>query len=64
MFYERISNLNDIIEKNSPIIITTIEAVMQKMIPKKELYKNLLTLKLGEEISIDNLKKTLVLLRI
>ena len=64
ILHERISNLNDIMENKVPIIITTIEAVMQKMIPKKDLYKNLLTLKLGDEISIDKLKEILVFLRL
>ena len=43
-------------ENRVPIIITTIEAVMQKKISKKDLYKNLVTLKIGDEISIDKLK--------
>ena len=60
VLHERISNLNDIMEGNAPIIITTIEAVMQKMIPKKDLYKNLITLKVGEEISIEKVKEILV----
>ena len=60
VFHERISNLNDIMEKKVPIIITTIEAAMQKMISKKDLYKNLITLKIGDEISIDKLKEILV----
>lgn len=64
VLYERISNLNDIMENKVPIIITTIEAVMQKMISKKDLYKNIITLKIGDEISIDKLKEILVSLRI
>ena len=64
ILYERISNINDIIENKSPIIITTIEAVMQKMISQKDLFKNILNLKVNDEISIDKLKETLVLLRI
>ena len=64
VLHERISNLNDLMEKRVPIIITTIEAVMQKMICKKDLYKNLITLKLGNEISIDKLKEILISLRI
>ena len=64
ILHERISNLNDIMENKIPIIITTIEAVMQRMIPKKELYKNLLKLKIGNEISIEKLKEILVLLRL
>lgn len=64
VLHERISNLNDIMENKVPIIITTIEAVTQKMIPKKDLYKNLITLKIGDEVSIDKLKEILVSLRI
>lgn len=60
IFHERISVLNEIMENKAPIIITTIEAVMQKMILKEDLYKNVITLKIGEEISIDNLKEILV----
>lgn len=60
VLHERISNLNDLKDNKIPIIITTIEAAMQKMIPKKDLYKNLITLKIGDEISIDKLKEILV----
>ena len=59
---ERISNLNDIVAGKAPIIITTIEAVMQKMITKNSLYKNLITLKNGDEIELENIKNTLVAL--
>ena len=64
VLYERISNINDIMENKAPIIITTIEAVMQKMISKKDLYKNVLNIKVNDEISIDKLKETLISLRI
>ena len=60
ILHERISNLNDIMENKAPIIITTIEAAMQKMICKKDLYKNVITLKIGNEISIDKIKEMLV----
>ena len=64
ILYERISNINDIINNKAPIIITTIEAAMQKMISKKDLYKNILSLRINDEISIDKIKELLVLLRI
>ena len=64
VLYDRISTLNDIVDKKSPIIITTIEAIMQKMITKESLYKNLITLKVGDEISLEKLKNKLILLRI
>ena len=60
VLYERISNLNDITKNCAPIIITTIEAVMQKMISKKSLYKNLVSIKVGDEINLEDLKNKLV----
>ena len=60
ILHERISNLNDIVAGKAPIIITTIEAVMQKMITKNSLYKNLITLKAGDEIELEKIKNTLV----
>ena len=62
VLHERISNLNDIVQNNAPIIITTIEAVMQKMIPKKSLYKNLISIKVGDEINLEDFKNKLILL--
>ena len=44
--YERIEALNKIQESKINIVVTTIEAVMQKMISKKQLYKNVLKFKL------------------
>jgi transcription-repair coupling factor (superfamily II helicase) len=60
VLHDRISTLNDIIENKVPIIITTVEAAMQKMIPKTALYKNLKTLKTGDEISLESLKNILI----
>ena len=62
ILHDRIATLNDIIANKCPIIVTTIEAVMQKMISKNDLYKNLMTLKVGDVISLDDLKNKLVLL--
>ncbi len=62
VLHDRISTLNAIVDGKAPIIITTVEAVMQKMISKESLYKNLMTLKVGNEISLDVLKSKLVLL--
>ena len=60
--YERIDILNKIYNKNLDIIITTIEALMQKMISKSTLYKNIINLKIGDTIDIDDLKEKLVLM--
>ena len=43
--YERIEALNKIQETKIGIVVTTIEAVAQKMISKKALYKNVLKFK-------------------
>ena len=58
--FERIEVLNNIINKKAKIVVTTIEAVMQPMIAKEILYKNVLKLKVGQELSLDKLKETLV----
>ena len=57
--YERIDVLNKIITNKVNIVVTTIEAVMQKMIAKKTLYKNILKLKVGSECKLEDLKKEL-----
>ena len=44
--YERIEILNKIQEMKTGIVITTIEAVLQKIISKNSLYKNVLKLKI------------------
>ena len=40
--YDRIDILNSLINNEKPIIVTTIEAVMQQMISKESLYKNII----------------------
>lgn len=62
--YERIEVLNQIMlseeHKKPMIIITTIEAIMQKMITKQELYQNKIDFKVGKTYSLDSLKEKLV----
>ena len=60
LLYERISVLNKIYEEKNIIIVTTIEAIGQKMITKQNLYKNVLNYKIGERCNIDQLKQRLV----
>jgi len=57
--YERIEVLNKIQQSNKTVIVTTIEAIMQRMIPKKQLYKNILKLKVGNTCNLEDLKKYL-----
>ena len=58
--YERIEALNKIQEMKSGIIVTTIEAISQKMISKKILYKDILKFKIGDEYKLEDLKQKLV----
>ena len=58
--YERIEALNKIQESKINIVVTTIEAVMQKMISKKQLYKNVLKFKIGEQYNLEEIKQKLV----
>ena len=62
--YERIEVLNQIMlseeHKNPMVIVTTIEAIMQKMITKQELYQNKIDFKVGKAYSLDSLKEKLV----
>ena len=58
--YERIEALNKIQETKTGIVVTTIEAVAQKMISKNELYKNTLNFKVGEEHKLEEIKQKLI----
>ncbi len=58
--YERIEVLNKIKEKRNPIIVTTIEALMQKLPPKEVLFKNILHFKVGDIAELEDIKKKLV----
>ena len=58
--YERIDALNKIQDLKTGIVVTTIEAVNQKMISSKDLYKNILNFKIGEEYKLEDIKQKLV----
>ena len=58
--YERIEALNQVQEMKIGIVVTTIEAVAQKMISKKSLYKNVLKFKIGEEHKLEEVKQKLI----
>ena len=69
--YERIDVLNKIYSGDVKIVVTTVEAIMQGMIPKAILYKNVLHFCVGNEFecknfkgakNLNNLKKLLLLL--
>ena len=58
--YERINILNKIYKEKNSVIITTIEALQQKIPAKKELYKNMLNFKIGQRCNLDEIKQKLV----
>ena len=58
--YERIEILNKIYSKKNIIIVTTIEALEQKIIAKNELYKNTLNFKIGQRCDLEEIKQKLV----
>ena len=60
--YNRIECLNNIYNKNAKIIVTTIEAIEQPIIPKEFLYKNVLNLKVSESFNLNELKEKLIYL--
>ncbi len=60
--YERIKVLNKIQKGKAKIVVTTVEALMQKMIPKSSLYKNCLEFKVGKRYSLEDVKQNLILL--
>jgi len=58
--FDRIEVLNNIQNGKSKIIVTTIEAAMQKMITKESLYKYKIDLKTGDTVKLNDLKEKLV----
>ena len=69
--FARIDVLNKLKNKDVNIVVTTIEAIMQSMIPEKVLYKNILTFTVGNMFestgfsgkkNLNNLKKLLLLM--
>ena len=57
--YERIDVLNKIYNNKNIIIVTTIEAVQQKIMAKEELYKNTLNFKIGKQCNMNEIKQKL-----
>ena len=62
IFYERIDILNKLRDNEIEILVTTIESLMQPIISKKELYENVLDIKIGKSYNLDEIKQKLVLL--
>ena len=60
--YTRIDTLNNIYLNKAKVIVTTIEAVSQRIVSKKTLYKNILKFKVGDTINLEEIKEKLVAL--
>ena len=60
--YQRIESLNQIHTKKNLIVVTTIEALMQRLPSKELLYQNELNFEMGKSYSLEELKKKLVTL--
>lgn len=58
--YQRIEALNQIKAKKNLIVVTTIEAITQKLPEKERLYANELNFKVGETYSLDEIKQKLI----
>lgn len=58
--YERIEALNKLQQNKVDIVVTTIEALMQSMIPKDTLYRSKIEFKVGNSYSLDTIKQDLV----
>jgi len=58
--YSRISTLNKIHNGQAKVVVTTIEAVTQKIIHEEDLYKNYIKLKANETINLEEVKEKLV----
>ena len=58
--YERIEALNKINSKKNLVVVTTIEALMQKLPRKETLFKNSLNFKVGDIYDLEVLKQKLI----
>ncbi len=62
--YERIETLNKIEDGKNKILVTTIEAAMQKLPSVDVLYKDKIKIKVGESYNLEELKQKLIKLRL
>ena len=58
--YERIDVLNRIENEKAKVIVTTVEALMQKMITFEELYKNKFIFEIGRRYNLEEVKEKLI----
>ena len=57
---ERIECLNNINSGKAKVVVTTIEALMQKTVSKDILYKHAISLKVGNEYNLEKIKEELI----
>lgn len=60
LLYERMEVLRKMEEKRQFTVVTTIEALMQPMLPKEVLFQNKITLKVADSYCVDKLKEKLI----
>lgn len=58
--YKRIEALNEIKARKNLIVVTTIEAILQKLPNQKSLYANQLNFKIGDTYNLEEIKQKLV----
>lgn len=58
--YERIESLNKLEQDKIEVVITTIEALIQRMVPKDILYKHTLHFEVGKSYSLEQIKQDLL----
>ncbi|MBO6232695.1 MAG: transcription-repair coupling factor [Clostridia bacterium] len=58
--YQRIEALNEIVSKKNLIVVTTIEAIMQRLPAKSVLYKNAIDFKIGDIKDLEKIKQQLI----
>lgn len=59
MTMDRLSIYTKLYESSAKVILTSIEALMQRTISKNKLFEKVLQLEVGKEVSLDNLKESL-----
>lgn len=57
---ERVDCLNAINNKTAQVIVATAEAIMQKTVSNKTLYKNILEIEVGKSYSLEEIKNILI----
>ncbi len=60
LIYERMDALNKIYTNEAQIIVTTIEACMQEMIAKKDLFSNIISFEFDKNYNFEEIKQKLV----